>query len=173
MAVQLRSWVLGLMFAAATVATGDPLKLDSRFNVDEVSFVKLAGNSTVTGTAFLKLADGTFKNCAGFNVELLPVAAYSNERIFKTYGNDQQGQILMEQNPPKVTPDVPEYHDMLIKGACDLRGEFNFSNVPAGNYFFVAFIIWDDASTPPRKTGGGVMKRIHVPIEARVEVLLR
>jgi hypothetical protein len=170
---QLRSLVGGLIFAAAAAA-GDPVKLDSKFNPDEVSFVKLRGTSTVTGTAFLKLADGTFKDCAGFNIELLPVAAYSNERVARTYGNDQQGQILMEQNPPKFTPDVPEYHDMLIKGTCDLRGEFNFSNVPAGDYFVIAFIIWDDASgLMPRKTGGGVMKRIHVPPETRVDVLLK
>ena len=92
-----------------------------------MKFVKQSGTSTVTGTAFIKLADGTYRGCAGFNVELLPVAAYSKERIVKSYGNDQQGQILMEQNPPKFTPDVPEYHDMLIKGACDARGEFRFA----------------------------------------------
>jgi len=167
------SLVLGLFFAAAAAAA-DPIKLDSKFSIDEVSFVKLVGTSTVTGKAFLKLADGSFKNCAGFNIELLPVAAYSNERIARTYGNDQQGQILLEQNPPKFTPDVAEYHDLLIKGVCDARGEFNFSSVPAGNYFVIAFIIWDDLSGPtPRKTGGGVMKRIQVLPESRMEVLLR
>jgi hypothetical protein len=158
---------------AVTAAAGDPVKLDSTFNVDEVRFVKLQGDSTVTGKAFLKLADGTHKDCGGFNVELLPVAAYSTERIVKTYGNDEQGQILMEQDPPKFTPDAPAYHDMLIKGACDLRGDFTFSNVPAGDYFVMAFIIWDDTSSPtPRKTGGGVMKRIRVPPVSRVEVQL-
>jgi hypothetical protein len=173
MRIQSRSFVLGLMFAAMAVA-GDPVKLDSKFNLNEVSFVKLPGTSTVTGTAFLKLADGTFKDCAGFNIELLPAAPYSNERIVKTYGNDQQGQILMEQNPPKFTPDVPEYHDMLIKGACNARGEFTFTSVPAGDYFVIAFIIWDNTLGPtPRKTGGGVMKRIQVPPASRVEVLLR
>ena len=172
MPVQVRSLVLGLIFAASAVA-GEPVKLDSKFNIDEVSFVKTPGSSTVAGKAFLKLADGTLKGCAGFNIELLPVGAYSLERITKTYGNDRQGQILLEQNPPKFTPDVPEYHDLLIKGACDPRGEFVFSAVPAGDYFVIAFIIWDDVSGPaPRKTGGGVMKRVHVPSETRVEVLL-
>jgi hypothetical protein len=147
--------------------------LHSVFNIDEVSFVKQPGTSTVTGTALLELADGTLKSCAGFNVELLPFAEYSKERIVRTYGNDQQGQILLEQNPPKFTPDVPEYHDMLIKGACDARGEFRFSNVPAGDYFVMAFIIWDDASgATPRKTGGAAMKRIHVPAKSQVEAHL-
>ncbi len=164
--------ILGLILASAAVAA-EPIKLDSKFDIEAVRFVKQTGTSTVLGKASLKLADGTVKDCAGFNIELLPVAAYSKERIVKTYGNDQQGQILMEQNPPKFTPDAPEYHDMLIKGACDLRGEFSFSNVPAGDYFVMAFIIWDDASGPtPRKTGGAVMKRIRVASQSRVEVLL-
>ena len=167
-----RFMVAGLICAATAVA-GEPVKLDSVFNIDEVSFVKQPGTSTVTGTAFLRLADGTLKNCAGFNVELLPIAAYSKERIVRSYGNDQQGQVLLEQNPPKFTPDVPEYHDMLIKGACDARGEFRFSNVPAGDYFVMVFIIWEDTSgATPRKTGGAAMKRIHVTAESQVEVNL-
>jgi len=168
----LRFLAAGLICSATSVA-GEPVKLDSVFNIDEVSFVKQRGNSTVTGTASIKLADGTIKNCAGFNVELLPVAAYAKERIVRTYGNDQQGQILLEQNPPKFTPDMPEYHDTLIKGACDERGAFRFSNVPAGDYFVMAFIICEDASgAAPRKTGGAAMKRIHVAAGSQVEAHL-
>lgn len=149
---------------------GEPVKLDSVFDIDAVSFVKQPGDATVTGTAAIALSDGTVKNCAGFNVELLPVAAYSRERIMRTYGNDQQGQILLEQNPPKFTPDAPEYHEALIKGACDVRGEFRFSNVPAGDYFVMVFIIWEDISgATPRKTGGAAMKRIHVAAGSRIE----
>jgi len=158
---------------APKALAGDAVKIDSEFKADEVKFVKQPGTSTVTGKAFLKLADGTYKDCAGFNIELLPVAAYSNERITKTYGNNQHGQILLEQNPPKFTPDVPEYHEMLLKGSCDQRGEFRFSKVPAGDYFVMAFIIWETSTTPPRKTGGGVMKRITVPAGSAVKVLAK
>jgi hypothetical protein len=166
-------FLLAASMCSATCVAGEPVELDSVFNIDEVSFVKQPGNSTVVGTASIKLADGTIRNCAGFNVELLPIAAYSKERIVRTYGNDQQGQILLEQNPPKFTPDVPEYHDTLLKGSCDERGEFTFSNVPAGDYFVMAFIIWEDASgATPRKVGGAAMKRIHVAADSRVEATL-
>ena len=166
-------WLIASLFAAVTVAQ-EPLKLESAFDLDEVRFVKQPGTSTVTGSAYLRLADGTIKGCAGFNIELLPVAAYSTERITRTYGNDRQGQILIEQNPPKFTPDAPEYHDMVIKAACDASGTFTFSNVPAGKYFVVAFIIWDDTSSAtPRKTGGGVMKRIEVAPGSRIEAVLK
>ena len=80
----------------------------------------------------------------------------------------------MEQSPPKFTPDAPEYHEMLLKGACDQRGEFNFSNVPAGDYFVIALIIWEDkSSATPRQTGGGMMKRIQVAPDSRVNLLLK
>ena len=63
---------------------------------------------------------------------------------------------------------------MLLKGACDQRGEFNFSNVPAGDYFVIALIIWDDTSgASPRKTGGGMMKRIQVAPDSQMKVLLK
>jgi hypothetical protein len=168
----LRFLVAAFSCSAPCVAE-ESVKLDSVFNIDDVNFVKLPGNSTVTGTASIKLADGTIKNCAGFNMELLPIAAYSKERIVRTYGNDQQGQILLEQNPPKFIPDVPEYHDTLIKGACDEHGEFRFSNVPAGDYFVMAFIIWEDTSgATPRKIGGAAMKRVHVAANSQVEAHL-
>jgi hypothetical protein len=152
-----------LQVSASRDLPAAPLKLDSPFDIEAVRFVKQTGNATVRGQAFLKLADGTSRSCAGFAIELLPVAAYSDERIFKTYGNNRQGQILLEQNPPKFTPDVKEYHEMLLKGACDASGEFQFEKVAAGDYYVMAFIIWE--ATPgdaASKTGGGVMKWIRV-----------
>ena len=52
------SVLCGSICAAVAVAA-EPVKLDSPFNIDEVKFVKQVGTSTVTGQAFLKLADGT------------------------------------------------------------------------------------------------------------------
>jgi hypothetical protein len=154
---------VSLGLASLVASAAGPVTLTAPFRAEDVSFVKQPGTATVSGTATLKLADGTLKGCAGFNVELLPIAAYSSERIQKTYGNTRQGQILLEQNPPKFTPDVKAYHEMLLKSACDAKGQFRFEKVPAGEYFIMAFIIWDDASSgAPRKTGGAVMKRIRV-----------
>jgi hypothetical protein len=162
-----------VLACAALASAAEPVKLESTFSLDEVKFVTQPGDATVSGKAFLKLADGSYKDCAGLNIELLPVAAYSRERIGRTYGNTEQGQILLEQNPPKFTPDVPEYHDMLLKGTCDARGRFEFTRVPAGDYFVMAFIIWDIPGATPRKTGGAAMKRIRVEPRSSIDVLLR
>jgi len=156
--------VLGLLAGAVALAA-EPLPLQSTFSADEIAFVNQPGKSSVSGGAVLRLADGTLRNCAGFNVELLPVAAYSSERILRTYGNTRQGQILLEQNPPKFTPDVKEYHQMLLKSVCDAEGVFRFEHVPAGEYFIMAFLIQDGK-------GGALMKRVRIGVEDNVSFAL-
>ena len=151
------------LIAHQVAFSSEPVQLESEFDRDEVKWVTEAGNSSVSGDAFLRLKDGTFKGCAGFGIELLPVAKYSSERIFKTYDNNERGQILLEDNPPKFTPDAKEYHEMLLKSRCNERNEFSFSNVPSGSYYVMAFIIWDvTANGQTSKAGGGVMGRLDV-----------
>jgi hypothetical protein len=150
------------------------VQLQSPFDADAVKWVETPGHSTVSGQAFLRLADGTWKGCAGFNIELLPVAEYSNERIGKTYGNNVRGQILLEQDPPKFTPDAKEYHEMLLSSRCDPRDRFEFKNVPAGDFYVMAFIIWEQGAGPAaKKAGGAVMTRIKVAANSENQVLLR
>ena len=180
--------VLGLCTTCASALTAaEPLRLDSRFDASAVQWVTQAGDSQVTGTAFLTLADGSRRSCAGFKVELLPVAEYSNERIRLTYGNNQQGQILLEQHPPKFTPDDPAYHELLLKSQCDAQGVFDFRQVPAGEFYVMVFVIWEEAGADPtpgqperlsgparprHQRGGALMKRIRVEPAARLEVTL-
>lgn len=150
-------------FLWAIAAAAGAIQLDSTFDVDAVNWVREPGQGSVTGRAALTLRDGTVMGCAGFAVELLPVATYSSERIFRTFGNNHAGQVLVENIPSKFTPDAPGYHKYVLKGACNPRGEFRFEKVPAGDYYVLVFIEWDAADThPPAKTGGEVMKRIHV-----------
>jgi hypothetical protein len=163
--------LLAVLSLAAIAA--EPVQLDSRFDLDEVKFVREAGTATVHGTAALKLKDGSAKGCAGFPVELLPVAKYSNERILRTYRSNEHGQVLLEDHPPKFTPDTKEYHEYLLKAVCDERGEFRFEKVPAGDYYVMVFIIWDvtqDGAT--RKQGGAVMHRIQVKAGATLPLKL-
>ena len=111
---------------------------------------------------------------ANLPVGLLPVATYSSERIFRTYGNNRAGQVLLEDNPPQFTPDAPGYHEYVLKGTCDAAGEFRFDKVPAGDYFVMVFVIWElSGLNPPVRTGGALMKRIHVNPRANLQVELR
>ncbi len=151
----------------------EPIQLENVFNLEEVKWVKTVGNSSIHGKAFIKLKNNETKGCAGFGVELLPVAKYSNERIFKIYGNNDHGQILIEDKIPKFTPDAKGYHDMVIKTKCNANNEFTFNNISFGEYYVIGFIIWDiNENGKAVKTGGAVMKKVKVASNAKVEALL-
>lgn len=157
-----------------TAPAAEPVQLQSRFDIDAVRWVKTRGNSSINGQAFLRLADGRWKGCAGFGVELLPVAAYSSERIFRTYGNNVRGQILLEQNPPKFTPDAEEYHEMVLFSRCGESDHFEFKDVPAGEFYVMAFIIWNAGEgATATKSGGAAMTRVSVTPDSKIQVLLR
>lgn len=166
------AYILGLL-VSLPLAASEPLQLKSRFDPAQVQWVAQPGDAEVTGTAFLVLADGARKSCAGFKVELLPVADYSSERIGLTYGNNQAGQILLEQNPPAFTPDDPGYHELLLRSQCDADGRFVFEQVPAGEYYVMVFVIWTETgSDKSSRQGGAVMQRIRVAPGARLNVAM-
>jgi len=130
---------LVLSFTSHIALATEPLPLESHFSEDELQWLKEEGTATVKGKAYIKLADGSYKGCDGFNIELLPATSYSSERIQKTYGNTQQGQILISQNPPKFTPDPKAYHELTLKAKCGENDAFVFENVPQGRIFRYGF----------------------------------
>lgn len=161
--------LLGVCHAFAT----EPVQLKTRFDAEQVRWVRQPGDAHVSGMAFLTLADGSRKSCAGFKVELLPVADYSDERIRLTYGNNRQGQILLSQNPPAFKPDAPEYHELLLKSECDAQGVFEFSEVPQGEYYVMVFIIWNEADGGQNSPqGGALMQRIGVERGGRIQIAM-
>jgi hypothetical protein len=162
-----------ILFLSPFAFSQEPIQLENTFNLDDVKWVKTAGNSSIHGNAFIKLNNNESKGCAGFGVELLPVAKYSNERIFKIYGNNDHGKILIEDNIPKFTPDAKGYHDMVIKTKCNSNNEFSFNNISAGEYYVIGFIIWDkNENGKTVKTGGAVMKKVKVAPKENIEALL-
>jgi len=153
--------VLLILFVASSAAAfaREPLVLKSRFNAEEVSWVMNSGTATLSGNAYLRLEDGSYRGCGDFHVELLPSAKYADERIYLTYGNNIEGQILMADKPPTFTPDAKQYHELNLSAECDENDEFIFHDVPAGEYYLIGFIIWPVGD---ELAGGGVMKRISI-----------
>ena len=146
----------------------DPVQVKSQFNADEIKWIQSTGNSSISGSAFLQLNEKEQKGCAGFGVELLPVAGYSNERILKIYGNNSQGQVLMKDNPPKFTPDPVEYHELVRKSKCDEKNQFSFKDLPVGEYYVIFFIIWKNETG--EDDGGALMRRVSLKANENVVV---
>lgn len=145
---------------SSTLYSAEPVELKSRFNPEDVKWIQNHGDSSISGTAFLNIDGNEKKGCAGFSIELLPVTQYSSERIFKTYGNNFKGQVLLKDNPPKFTPDHPQYHELVRKAVCDETNGFKFEDLPVGDYYIVAVIIWKDLNG--QNDGGAVMKKLSL-----------
>lgn len=143
------------------------IELQNPFVLEDIQFIHTSGNAIVQGTASIQLEDGSVKNCAGFTIELLPSAAYADERILKTYRNNERDQILMSEQPPRFAPDDKRYHDNVRKTQCDSEGRFAFNHVAAGSYYVMAFIIWSEDDT---KHGGGVMRKIAVTADGNTKL---
>ncbi|ELR73629.1 hypothetical protein C900_02714 [Fulvivirga imtechensis AK7] len=142
-------------------ARNTPVPVMSDFNSDEVGWFKNSGNSVIKGSAKFKSKTGEIRFGKEFRIELMPVAAYTEERLNKIYGSKNTGYVYLEDGVPKFIPDPAGYHE-TIKTMCDENGEFEFTNLPKGEYYVIAFMIWDSETSEEttRKTGGGMMQRL-------------
>jgi hypothetical protein len=165
--------LLSLFYLSCGLHAAEPLTLENSFSAEELEWIKEKGKATITGKAYIRLEDGSYKGCDGFNMELLPTTAYSSERIQKTYGNTEQGQILISQNPPKFTPDPKAYHELSLKTTCGEGDTFVFQDVPQGEYYVMAFIFWRGSEESKSLEGGGVMKHLRVASDDVHEVVLK
>ena len=106
--------------------------------------------------------------CAGQEVQLIPVTAYSNERIAAIYGNYEGGYNPITR---RVTfeEDNALYLSLRIGTRCDAQGYFKFENVGDGNYFAVTGITWIVGNVPQ---GGSIAQKIQLQGGETKEIVL-
>ena len=134
------------------ISNSTPIKIVHKFNDEEVKWFKNKGNGSIKGIAKFKSKNGTIRFGKDFRIELMPNSLYTEERLTKIYNHKDSGYVHVEDGIPKFTPDPKGYHDTK-KTMCNEKGEFEFNNLPPGNYYIIAFMFWD-------KTGGGIMQQI-------------
>lgn len=148
--------------------------LSNSFDPAEAQAALEAGNNTIKGSAVILRNDGVAVTCAGRKIELIPVTAYSSERMQHIYGNTERGYI--SANPyagqgTAFTNDNPEYRTQGMRVATgDAQGFFTFNNVKDGEYFVTAVVTW--SATQYSQEGGVLMKRVKVSSGQNVEIVL-
>lgn len=151
-------FIIGLLFTNCSTVKQNlndtPITIANKFNNEEVNWFKTKGNGTITGIAKFKSKNGELRFGEEFRIELMPYCLYTEERLSAIYINKNSGYVYIEDGIPKFTPDPDGYHD-TIKTMCNKDGEFEFRNLPAGDYYIIAFMLWE-------KTGGGIMQ--HIPL---------
>lgn len=150
--------IIGLLFINCSTVkkplNNTPITIVNEFNKEEVNWFKSKGNGTIKGIAKFKSKNGDLRFGEEFRIELMPNCLYTEERLNAIYKNKSSGYVYIEDGIPKFTPDSEGYHD-TIKTMCNKDGEFEFRNLPAGDYYIIAFMLWE-------KTGGGIMQ--HIPL---------
>ncbi|WP_156925223.1 hypothetical protein [Nitratidesulfovibrio termitidis] len=128
---------------------------------------KLApGRNTIRGTASARTPGGEVVTCAGKPVTLVPVTAYSSERMFAIYGSDgsqDRGTLRLGQGaapPPVITNDDPRYLADHPQTVCTDSGTFVFRDIADGQFFIVTGFTWLTDDKKPQ--GVGLMQRVSV-----------
>ncbi|WP_226663284.1 hypothetical protein [Microbulbifer aggregans] len=153
--------VLGLVGCAST-GGGKTFQLTSQFDANEVSWSEGKGTATISGQSFVQTRGGQPRTCAGRPVNLVPVSAYAEERIRILYGNTYQGyNSAFTGVKAKFVPDVFEFRSTIRNATCDAQGNFEFSGIPAGDYFVISSITWV-VDNPFIPQGGTMMKKVSI-----------
>lgn len=139
-------------YSQQNVEQDKPIKIENAFDEEGTKWFKNTGNGTIKGIAKFTSKNGELRFGKDFRIELMPNCRYTEERLMHIYNNKDFGYVYVEDGVPKFTPDPKAYHDTK-KTMCNQEGEFEFSNLPPGNYYVIAFMLWDD-------TGGGIMRNV-------------
>ncbi|GAA4108799.1 hypothetical protein GCM10022393_05130 [Aquimarina addita] len=140
-----------------------PIPVIHSFEDKEVSWFSTKGAASIKGIAKFKSRNEKIHFGDQFRIELMPFSRYTEERLLKIYNNKDSGVVYLEDGVPRFIPDPEAYHQ-TIKTTCNEKGEFEFTDLPDGEYYIIAFMIWDQKvdTKITNKTGGGIMQRIHL-----------
>lgn len=123
------------VFPLTVAACAIPVSVYQRqapFIEDEYLASAKAGTGKLTGQAFTKTRGGDVKYAAGNPIVLNPITTYSTEWF----------NVLVKQNIPMSTPDQRAFKYVRTVTA-DGMGNFEFTGLPAGEYYVVTSIFWE------------------------------
>jgi len=137
------------------------IDLVNQFNPAEVAWASRAGTGKILGSAVIQTAGGIPRTCAGKEVNLIPVSAYSSERMYGIYGGVSKGFVPTSAQRWNIVRNVA-YESSVRKATCDAQGSFEFDELPSGSYFINTTVIWSTGRQYEPPTGGGLMLNVTV-----------
>ncbi len=108
------------------------------FDANEAAFIKKEGKVTVSGHAFVTNSNGGVTNAAGQQVYLIPVTAYSSQRIAAIFG----GRKSIRAREIRRMESDPDYINYTRIEKADSGGKFSFEKVGPGSYYLVSQMTW-------------------------------
>lgn len=137
---------------------------EATFQPSEYAMYEKKGEGKISGQAFLKTRGGDVKFAAGERVILNPVTSYSTEWYTKYV---KKG-IQLEEPDPRA-------HNYTKLVTADGFGNFQFDELPPGEYYVVTNIFWEVPSPSGRglsRTGSSVGAKVSLSEGENVKVIL-
>jgi hypothetical protein len=155
-----RKWFI-LLLCLILLGCGARLRYHT-LSLNENDFLpyQAKGNSKIVGQAFLKTRGGDVKYGAGNDVALVPFTPYIEERYKALIDN-----VFME-NPDS------RYYKYVRTTRADGQGNFEFNEVPKGEYLLVCNIFWEIGGSYPQTTGGTAYTKTAVKPGETIKVVL-
>lgn len=155
------------LILAGCVLPTENLSLLTTFDPNAVAFVNQNGSGVIKGEAFLRQGGGGVVTCAGYNVALVPSAAYADERISLIYKSKERGFNPVFRRFTN-TQNV-DYLSYTRATKCDAQGKFQFRDLHSGAYYVTAQVTWVVGGVAQ---GGTLMEKAQVVDDKTVELLL-
>ena len=144
--IKLRAiFVLFLVLLIAGCVT-TPVQRKTVFIESEYEPYKGKGTASIVGQAFAKTRGGDVKYAAGNTIFLNPVTSYSTE-FFNIL-------VRQQQIPSPPDPRIYYYNSQTI---ADGNGNFEFKNLPPGEYYIHTIIMWEVPGRYGLQTTGGAI----------------
>lgn len=121
----------GLIALFAIAGCAQPYHMKTKFEPGSTDWAKGDGTATIEGQGFMMTMGGTPRTCAGRRVTLTPATAYTIE-------------LTSASLKPFVSTIVHDPNEVIPTRAttCNVRGEFTFRNLPAGNWIVLTSALW-------------------------------
>lgn len=163
----MRGLVILISIPVMMVAGCQTIEPIERISFPEPEYTALptTGTARIQGQAFLKTVGGDVKTAAGNAVYLNPVTSYS-EQWYASYVTNRP------LDPADPDPRLKEY---LRETTADGEGRFEFTDVPAGEYFVTTSVVWGvptGSYGTISQQGGTVTKRISVKDGETIKIII-
>jgi len=125
---------LVIYFVLVVAACGPLPPLETPFDKADFDRYKEEGTCAVTGQAFLKTRGGDVKYGAGNTVQLIPYTTMIREM------REKRKNFQLFQKPDQAATDYIQ--STFREAIADGNGNFEFTDIPAGDYLLECTITW-------------------------------
>lgn len=154
------------------VSCAQQITLVNQFDEVEARKGLQAGKNAIKGSALIKQNNGGTVTCAGNPVRLIPVTAYSSERIYAIYKNTDRGfnRVMFAPTGSPFVNDNPAFYQATKESTCDAQGFFKFDSIADGDFFVVTSVRWSPGGYTYE--GGTLMRRVSLKGGETKEIVL-